>query len=53
MFTDDVAGPEGIEPPIEVLETPGIPFTYGPTWGHYSKGFRGNVEGEITKQARG
>lgn len=24
------AGPEGIEPPIEVLETSVIPFNYGP-----------------------
>lgn len=26
----NVAGPEGIEPPIEVLETSVIPFNYGP-----------------------
>ncbi len=25
-----MAGLEGIEPPIDVLETPGIPLTYSP-----------------------
>ncbi len=28
----EYAGSEGIEPPIEVLETPGIPFTYEPKY---------------------
>lgn len=26
-----LAGLEGIEPPLEVLETPGLPLTYSPT----------------------
>ena len=26
------AGPEGIEPPLEDLESPGLPLTYGPKW---------------------
>lgn len=26
------AGPEGIEPPLEDLESPGLPLTYGPNY---------------------
>jgi hypothetical protein len=38
-----LAGPEGIEPPLEDLESPGLPLTYGPiptlypTWVGFEK----------------
>ncbi len=37
----EYAGSEGIEPPIEVLETPGIPFTYEPSGRYCIKICRG------------
>ena len=30
-IVDDLAGPEGIEPPLELLESSGLPLTYGPS----------------------
>jgi hypothetical protein len=38
-FVPLLAGLEGIEPPIEVLETPGIPFTYSPSVSIISRSF--------------